>query len=536
MNAENTKNVLTVLDNQLAAEAASWQKVRAFVEEPGWQSNEQSAKALDLQKIKQTVEQAGKTLVEYINRFAGRLEQLGVRAQNAGTDAGQLKALEYGAAQTGLSNEAIAKAFQAVVSAPGAEARLKKLGVATRDGSGQKRADSEIFSDVSGTLSAMPEAQALETANKLGLAPEILAAMQQGLGKFIGDYNQLSASLNVNMTTAVSGADHFMTARRKFDEVVDLLQTNSSSRLNNGLGDIFDRFTQKLVANAPDVQRVLDGAVTLLLNLAEIGERVALRLIQVVADVSGWWASLDENTQGLIMALGVVTAAWLALNSAFLLSPLGIVVTLVGLLFTLYDSYKTWQEGGKTLIDWDQWAPGINAAKTVIGWLLDKFGKLTAGTLDWKGGLQAIADFITGNWSPAMTAAVDNVKNYFSNFFSDIANKLVNSPIWRFLQKAGQGTQSVLDKLSEGSGQFGNVMALAENDSMLGLLPSGMSGRFAWNSETAQSGMPGNVGIQQETHIYVQGSGDPQLAAQRVADSQFDVNSQFVQTARRIPR
>lgn len=538
MNAENTKNFLRVLDNQLAAEAASWQKVRQFVEEPGWQSNEQAAKALDLQKIKQTVEQAGKALVEYINRFASRLEQLGTRAQNAGMDAGQLKALEYGAAQTGVSNEEIAKAFQAIVSKPGAEARLKQLNVATRGSDGQKRADSEIFGDVSSTLGAMPEAQALETAKKLGLAPEILAAMQNGLGKFIGDYNQLSASLDVNMSTAVSGADRFMTARRKFDEVVDLLQTKSSSRLNNGLGDIFDRFTQKLLANSPDVQRVLDGAVTLLLQLAEIGERVVLRLIQAVADLSSWWDSLDENAQGLVMALGVLTAAWLAFNSAFMLSPLGIVVTLVGLLFTLYDSYKTWQEGGKTLIDWEQWAPGINAAKTAIGWLLDKFGKLAAGTLDWKGGLQAIADFITGNWSSAMTGAVENVKNYFSNFFSDIANKLANSPIWRFMQKAGKEAQSALGITLSGEGgqsgmPLGNVMALAENDNMLGLGPSG---RFAWRSEMAQGRTDNSVGIQQETHIYVQGSGDPQLTAQRVADSQFGVNSQFVQTARRIPR
>lgn len=236
MNAENTKNFLMVLDNQLTAEAASWQKVRQLVEAPGWQNNEQAAKGLDLQKLKQTVEQAGKALVDYINRFASRLEQLGVRAQNAGTEAGDLNALEYGAAQTGLSNDAIAKAFQTLINKPGAEARLNKLGVSVRDDSGQKKTDSELFSEASSRLGAMPEEQALATANSLGLAPDILAAMQRGLGKFIGDYNQLSDSLGVNMTQAVSGADHFMTARRKFDEVVELLQTNSSTRLNEGWG------------------------------------------------------------------------------------------------------------------------------------------------------------------------------------------------------------------------------------------------------------------------------------------------------------
>lgn len=547
MNAENTKNFLMVLDTQLAAEAASWQKVRQFVEAPGWQNNEQAAKALDLQKIKQTVEQAGKALVEYINRFASRLEQLGVRAQNAGTPAGDLNALEYGAAQTGLSNDAIAKAFQTLINKPGAQARLNKLGVATRDASGQKKTDSELFSEASSRLGAMPEEQALATANSLGLAPDILVAMQRGLGKFIGDYNQLSDSLGVNMTQAVSGADHFMTARRKFDEVVELLQTNSSSRLNNGLGEIFDNFTKKLTDNAPDVERVLDGAVSLLLLLAEVGERVMLRLIQAVADLSGWWDSLDSSSQELIVTLGVMTAAWLALNSAFLLSPIGIVVALVALLFTLYDSYKTWQEGGKTLIDWDQWAPGINAAKKALDWLLEKFGQLTAGTLDWKGGLQAITDFVTGNWSAGMTAAVDKVKNYFDNFFTDITNKLANSPIWRFVKKMAGETQAAVSDISlpgladpnsplnpQQARMLANVMTWSANDNLTGALPFSMGGRLPWQSEIAQSRTDSTVGIQQETNIYVQG-GEPHLTAQRVADSQFDVNSQFVQTVRNMP-
>lgn len=547
MNAENTKNFLMVLDTQLAAEAASWQKVRQLVEAPGWQHNEQAAKALDLQKIKQTVEQAGKALVEYINRFASRLEQLGVRAQNAGTTAGDVNALEYGAAQTGLSNDAIAKAFQSIITKPGAETRLNKLGVSVRDASGQKKTDSDIFSEASSRLGAMPQEQARAMANSLGLAPDIVAAMQKGLGKFIGDYNQLSDTLGVNMTQAVSGADHFMTARRKFDEVVELLQTNSSTRLNNGLGEIFDNFTKKLTDNAPDVERVLDGAVNLLLLLAEVGERVILRLIQAVADLSGWWDTLDENSQGLIATLGVMTAAWLALNSAFLLSPIGIVAMLVALLFSLYDSYKTWQEGGKTLIDWEQWAPGINAAKKALDGLQEAFIQLTSGTLDWKGGLQAVSDFVTGNWSAGMTAAVDKVKDDFNNFFTDITNKLTNSPIWRFMKKMAGETQATAADISLPGGvdpagplnpqharMMDNLMAWSGSDSLTGALPFSVGGRLPWQSEMAQSRAESNVGIQQETNIYVQGS-EPHLTAQKVAASQFDVNSQFVQTVRNMP-
>ncbi|MBV4367922.1 phage tail tape measure protein [Erwinia phyllosphaerae] len=552
MNAENTKNFLMVLENQLAAEATGWQKVRQLIQQPDFQSNDQTAKALDLQKIKQTVEQAGKALVEYINRFASRLEQLGTRAKNAGMDAGDLKALEYGAGQTGLSNEAIAKA-SAMLTTPGAEARLNKLGVNTRDASGQLKASSEIFSDASNTLGALPQSQALETAKQLGLAPDVLVAMQNGLGKFIGDYNQLSASVGVNMATAVSGSDHFMTAQRKFDEVVELLQTKSSGRLTNGLGDIFDNLSKQLLDNAPDVQRVLDGAVTLLLWLAETGEHVAIRLIQAVAELSSWWGSLDDTTQGLIGALGAVAAAWLVLNSAFLMSPIGIVIALAAGLFALYDSYKTWQEGGKTFIDWGAWAPGINAAKDALSWLLDKFTKLKDGTLDWKSGLQTLAAFMSGNWSPAMTGAVDRVKEYFNGFFTDIANKVANSPVWSLLRKlriiSDKDTQDMLNAshpftISQAAANplseqhvriLNNVMGLSTLDNMMGMMPSGRTGRAPWQNETGSATTDNSVGVQQETNIYVQGVSDPHLAARKVADGQFDVNSLLVQKLRRVP-
>uniref|UniRef100_UPI00258D709C phage tail tape measure protein n=1 Tax=uncultured Acinetobacter sp. TaxID=165433 RepID=UPI00258D709C len=40
---------------------------------------------------------------------------------------------------------------------------------------------------------------------------------------------------------------------------------------------------------------------------------------------------------------------------AFLASPIGIILALAAALAALYDDYKTWKEGGKSLIDWSKW-------------------------------------------------------------------------------------------------------------------------------------------------------------------------------------
>ena len=45
---------------------------------------------------------------------------------------------------------------------------------------------------------------------------------------------------------------------------------------------------------------------------------------------------------------------------AFLASPIGIILALASALYLLYDDYKTWKEGGKSLIDWSKWTNGID--------------------------------------------------------------------------------------------------------------------------------------------------------------------------------
>ena len=53
---------------------------------------------------------------------------------------------------------------------------------------------------------------------------------------------------------------------------------------------------------------------------------------------------------------------------AFLASPIGIILALGAALALLYDDYKTWRDGGKSLFDWSKWTNGID---TIIGKIKD---------------------------------------------------------------------------------------------------------------------------------------------------------------------
>ncbi|MBL1729390.1 lytic transglycosylase domain-containing protein, partial [Klebsiella pneumoniae] len=63
---------------------------------------------------------------------------------------------------------------------------------------------------------------------------------------------------------------------------------------------------------------------------------------------------------------GGLLVAWRLLNAAMLASPITWVLALAGAILVLYDDYKTWKEGGKSLIDWKSWEPAITLALNAI--------------------------------------------------------------------------------------------------------------------------------------------------------------------------
>ncbi|WP_067709493.1 hypothetical protein [Erwinia sp. ErVv1] len=500
------------------------------------------------------------TAVNYVIQVSGRFEQLGWRAQQAGMSAADTQGLDYAGAQTGVGGDALLKAVTAladrVKSSPESEALLNRLGVTTRDDKGQLSSAGQIFNGASSKLAALPQAQAADFASRLNINPQIATAMRQGLGEFSAEYARIVDTLGVNMSQVTASGHHMMTAQRRISQVGDLVQAKSGSRLMDGLADSFDRLSGRLLENAPDIERTLGKVVDILLSVAEVGERVVVRLVQGANDLTGWWDGLDNGTKQLITILGEVTVAWMLLNSAFLLSPIGIIAGLGVAILALYDDYKTWQEGGKSLIDWDTWAPGIAAAKTAIGWLVDKFNKLNQGTLDWKEGLQTLSDFLTGNWSPDMIAAVEKVKAFLNRFFTEMGKELAEGPFVSFLHKvhffsdkdiedmkhsftglfSPDGTDEKSPKSGVQSALSGPAKAL--NAQLLMLHAASIQatdGRQASVSEVNSVNQDKVVNLQQETHINVSGSADPVATAWQVKQHQHDVNAYFVEQASARP-
>lgn len=160
-------------------------------------------------------------------------------------------------------------------------------------------------------------------------------------------------------------------------------------------------------------------------------------LTEVVSKFVGFLVKHEHVTKGVFLgiatAIGVflipmlmtATVAVFAFIAPF--TPLIAAVTGLAAAFgLLYDDYKTWAEGGKSLFDWGRFTSYINSSKVSTDSLGKSFIYLTTGYTSWSEAANGMLDwmrlkgFIDGN-----TVSVGSLMNGFKNLASEISDGLM---------------------------------------------------------------------------------------------------------------
>lgn len=160
-------------------------------------------------------------------------------------------------------------------------------------------------------------------------------------------------------------------------------------------------------------------------------------LTEVVSKFVGFLVKHEHVTKGVFLgiatAIGVflipmlvtATAAVFAFIAPF--TPLIAAVTGLAAAFgLLYDDYKTWAEGGKSLFDWGKFTSYINSSKVSTDSLGKSFIYLTTGYTSWSEAANGMLDwmrlkgFIDGN-----TVSVGSLMNGFKNLASELSDGLM---------------------------------------------------------------------------------------------------------------
>lgn len=317
------------------------------------------------------VEAAALSVVAFTAKIASGLDDLYWASQRTGATVEGIKQIGYAVSQVGGSVDGARGSLENLArfmrNNPGAEGFLNRLGVQTRDASGNMRDMATIFTGVGQRLSSMPYYRANQYAQMLGLDENTLMAMRRGIGQFSGEYTAMAKAIGYNADVAAVSSNKFMTSLRSFGLMAGMARDKIGSSLADGLAGSLDRLRRQILENFPKIEGAITGTVKGILWAGEMVGRVIYRLIQLGQGISDWWDSLDKQSQQLIELIGALTASWWMLNRAMIASPITWVLGLAAAIALLWEDYQTWKEGGKSLIDWGKWKPEVDAALKMVG-------------------------------------------------------------------------------------------------------------------------------------------------------------------------
>ncbi|WP_458020187.1 hypothetical protein [Klebsiella pneumoniae] len=317
------------------------------------------------------VEATALSVVAFTAKISSSLDNLYWASQRTGATVEGIKQIGYAVSQVGGSADSARGSLENLArfirNNPGAEGFLNRLGVQTRDASGNMRDMATIFTGVGQRLSNMPYYRANQYAQMLGLDENTLMAMRRGIGQFSGEYTAMAKAIGYNADVAAVSSNKFMTSLRSFGLMAGMARDKIGSSLADGLAGSLDRLRRQILDNFPKIEGAITATVKGILWAGEMVGRVIYRLIQLGQSISDWWNSLDKQSQELIELIGALTAAWWMLNRAMLASPITWVLGLAAAIALLWEDYQTWKEGGKSLIDWGKWKPEVDAALKMVG-------------------------------------------------------------------------------------------------------------------------------------------------------------------------
>ncbi|EKD3169016.1 lytic transglycosylase catalytic [Escherichia coli] len=364
-------------------------------------------------KMGLAVEGVALSVVAFTAKIASGLDNLYWASQRTGATVQGIQSIGYAVSQVGGSVDAARSSLESlsrfIRNNPGAEGFLNRLGVQTRDASGNMRDMAAIFTGVGQKLSSMPYYRANQYAQMLGIDENTLMAMRRGVGQFSAQYSEMVKAIGFNADQAALSSNRFMTSLKSLGEMAGMARDKIGSNLADGLAGQIDNLRKKIIENFPKIEVTITKVIKGILWLGEIVGRVAFRIVDGVGDIIEWWGKLDAETKTLIEVIGGLVVAMRILNSTFWMSPIGLITGLIVALGLLWEDYKTWKEGGNSLIDWEKWQPAIDKAKDAITWLRDHLLELKDGVGGWQNALEILGTFIAGVWVSKVLGAFGKI-------------------------------------------------------------------------------------------------------------------------------
>jgi len=265
-----------------------------------------------------------------------------------------------------------------------------------------------MLNDVSDAISRLnTQAERLEFAQKLGIGPDLLVAIQQG-SEAINRQRQEARELGfvIDKDAGKAAAD-FVDESLRLQKVISGIANAIGTRLIKQFNKMNGRFIEWFKINKQIIQQnislFLDKAISVILGVYNVVKRVVNIIMSLVNAMGGL-----KNT------IIVVTGLLLAMNASALLMPILLVAVAAGILLLLEDIIK-FAEGGDSAIG--QLAKDFPVLDAVLRTTLDLLAMIRDG---WE------LIFTEGDVAfEGMLMMLEDAGNAIANFFINPLNDAI---------------------------------------------------------------------------------------------------------------
>ncbi|WP_283149016.1 phage tail tip lysozyme [Silvimonas soli] len=307
---------------------ASPDTIKDFLVSLGFQVDEKGLKkftggiadaTLQVGKLVAAIAGAALTVGAGVAAFASNMESLYFASKRTGAAAANIRALESAAKDFGASADEARGSLESVArfmrNTPGGEGFLQSLGVQTRDANGQLRDTSDILIDLGKSFAKMPQYQANEYAQFLGISEKMQLALRDG--DFEKDVQRKRQALkDSGMDKATEDAHKFMVQLRDLGVQFEALGVKIEAALLQKAGPILAQFKAWFDKSSPEIVDRITDVLVVLLRLVEEGAPVLLKLLD-------YFVQLDKETGGLSTQIIALTALFIAMGGPSVLSAIG---------------------------------------------------------------------------------------------------------------------------------------------------------------------------------------------------------------------
>ena len=283
------------------------------------------------------------------------------------------------------------------------------LGVNVVDNAGKIRQLDDVMLDLADAFQKMPRDQAYTIGKKMGFDDGTINALVSGRKEiqeilnvqkqmYHSDQKAIAQSKELTKQQAILSA-HWQSMKQLIGDALTPILI-AIIRVVNGFFELLQKH-QKVIKGVFQVAAII------------IGMLLIPTLLSATRVLLGFIAPFTP----LLRVIGALGAA---------ISPVIALVTALAAAFVLlYDDYKTWANGGKSLFDWTSFAAGIKDSKMSVDTLREAFGNLVSAVKNntiptLKGYAEILGKLVRGDFSGAAKQAKQMIDTY-----SDIATGIV---------------------------------------------------------------------------------------------------------------